>query len=363
MPLARRTGAVAAVAAVVGALTHRFAVVYRTRAGYPRRRPPTMTPADVGLAYESLTIDATDARLEAWFIAAEDGRRGPGVLLVHGWESARDRTLPNALVLHAAGFHVLTLDIRGHGANPAEALPITGGEFGADAAAGLAALAARPEVDRVAVLGHSMGGIGAILAAAADPRVAALVVVSSPADPIRFTRQTFRLAGLPIPGPVAWPLAWYTSHVYVRPRRHRLRRISATRAIARYRGPVLLIHGTDDTVIPIVHHRRLASAARAGRAAEPHLPPVETLTVAGGAHSWLYEHESYRRTVAGFLARTLGGPLDPDEAAERAAAVPATRLPDAERPFGALDRPRARLRTIAELAGARPARADRTGEG
>ena len=65
-----------------------------------------------------------------------------------------------------------------------------------------------------------MGGIGAILAAAADPRVAAVVATSSPAGPYRLTRQTFRLARLPIPDLIAYPLAWLTTRVYLRPRGH-----------------------------------------------------------------------------------------------------------------------------------------------
>ena len=72
----------------------------------------------------------------------------PGVLLIHGWESARDRTLPNAQVLHALGYHVLTLDVRGHGANGPELLPMSVGEYAADARAGVAWLHARPEVTR-----------------------------------------------------------------------------------------------------------------------------------------------------------------------------------------------------------------------
>jgi pimeloyl-ACP methyl ester carboxylesterase len=352
MPSFRRASVAAAIAALPVALAYRFAIVYRARAGFPRRTPPTVDPSVLGLPFEEIVVEAPDARLPAWFIPADGGAPGPGVLLVHGWESARDRMLPNALLLHAAGFHMLALDVRGHGANAPEVLPISGGEFGLDAAAGVAALVARPEVTRIGILGHSMGGIGAILAAADDPRVDALVVVSAPADPTRLTRQTFRLAGLPFPAPLAWPLAWLTTRVYVRPRRHVLSHISAPHAIRRYQGPLLLVHGRDDRIIPLSHHERLVAEARRGRAGLVAPAPLETLVVADGAHSWLYEHETYRRRVAGFLASALGGPLSPGEASERAAATAARRLPEIEQAFAAIDRPNARLRTAAELLGA-----------
>ncbi len=358
VPSLRRVGAAAAVVTVPAALAYRFAVIYRTRAGFPRRHTPAVTPTDLGMPFEAVVVPSDDATLPGWFIPARDGAPGPGVVLVHGWESARDRMLPNAQVLHAAGFHVLVIDIRGHGENPPEELPISGGEFGADAAAGIRALAARPEVTRVAVLGHSMGGIGAALAAVRPPGADAAVVISAPADPIRLTRQTFRLARLHIPGPVAWPLAWLTTRVYVQPRHHDLGGISATQAIARYRGPLLIVHGSDDAVIPPSHLERLARAARLGRASEIAPAPVETLLVDGGAHSWLYEHEIYRRTVAAFLARSLGGPLTPEAAADAAAAIPAQRLPDAEPRFAATAQRNTRLRTLAELVGAPAARRD-----
>ncbi|TAL07297.1 MAG: alpha/beta fold hydrolase, partial [Chloroflexota bacterium] len=178
------------------------------------------------------TADGLD--LPAWWIPAAGQNAAPAVVLVHGWESARHRTLPNAQFLHAIGYHVLTLDVRGHGANPAESLPVSAGEFGADALAGVEAALADPTVTAVAVLGHSMGSVGAALAAAAEPRVAAAILTATPADPYRMTRQTFRLAHIRLPDPIAVPLAWLTTRVYLRPRRRSPREISASAAIARY---------------------------------------------------------------------------------------------------------------------------------
>ena len=95
--------------------------------------------------------------------------------------------------------------------------------------AGFATLVARPEVTTGAILGHSMGAIGAVLAAAADPRVAALVISSTPSDPRRLVRETFRLAGLRLPAPVAGPLSWLTTREFLRQRGHQVRDISAAR--------------------------------------------------------------------------------------------------------------------------------------
>lgn len=346
----RRAGIAAAAAAAPLGLAYRFALAYRVRAGYPRRNPPELTPADLGLQFESIVVESEGVPLPAWFIPARGGAPGPGVVLVHGWESARDRTLPMAVFLHAAGFHTLSFDVRGHGANPPEPLPLSAGEFGADALAAVRVLLERPEVTDAAVSGHSMGAIGAILAAAADPRVAAVVATSGPADPYRLTRQTFRLAHLPIPDPIAYPLAWLTTRVYLRPRGHRVADISAARAIARYTGPVLLAHGELDSVVPLSHMERLAAAARTARGSNTNASPVETLVVKGGHHSWLYEDPGYRGVVAGFLARVLGGPLDPATAAERAELTPAERIPDIESAFAAIKGRPGGLRTLASVA-------------
>jgi pimeloyl-ACP methyl ester carboxylesterase len=339
---ARRAGLAAAAAAIPVLLAYRFAQVYRVRAGYPHRHEPLWTPDALGLPFNPVAVRTADGlTLAGWYLPAGSvgtdgpvdtaaaGQRvsAPGIALVHGWESARDRTLPHAQFLHAAGFHVLALDVRGHGMNEPEALPVSVGEFAADATAAARWLGARDEVTRVGLLGHSMGAAGALVAAAAEPLVEAVVAVSTPADPYRLTRQTFRLAELPIPGPVAWPLAWLTTRVYLRPRGHTVDGVSAARAARRIDAPVLLVHGDEDQVVPVGHLARLAGIRRAARPDAV----TEVLIVHGGHHSWLYEFDLFRAAVARFFAQHLGGPLGPDAAARAAAAVPATRLPEPER--------------------------------
>jgi uncharacterized protein len=331
----------AALLAAPFAAAWRFALEYRRRAGFPRPNPPVHLPSDLDLPFEIMSVESGDVRLPAWWIPANGGLPGPAVVLVHGWESARDRTLPHAQFLHAAGFHVLTFDVRGHGANDREALPLTAGEFRDDALAAVHTALARPEVTRVGVLGHSMGGVGALLAAAAEPRIEALVAVSAPAGPYRLTRHTFKLAHLPIPDVIAYPLAWLTTRVFLRPRGHSVSQVSSTRAARTYLGPLLLVHGTVDDVVPTGHVLRLLQAARRGRAAarrrgiEP--GPLRLRIIRGGHHSWLYEDRRYRVAIASFLAASLRGPLSAEAAADAAAAVDARRLPDPVVGFSAIE--------------------------
>ncbi|MEO5965564.1 MAG: hypothetical protein ABIR11_08870, partial [Candidatus Limnocylindrales bacterium] len=171
------------------------------------------------------------------------------------------------------------------------------------------------------------------------------IAVATPADPARLTRQTFRLARLPIPDPIAWPLAWLTTRVYLRPRGHTMRSISATEAVRAIEQPVMLVHGTDDGVVPVTDLARLAAARRAARPAAL----TETLVVEGGRHSWLYEFPAYRAAIGRFLTRTLGGSLTPDAAAAIARAVPAIRPPDPER-LTALDEEPGGLRSLSRVA-------------
>jgi hypothetical protein len=78
--------------------------------------------------------------------------------------------------------------------------------------------------------------------------------------------------------------------------------------------------------------------------------------IPGGHHSWLYEFPEYRRTVASFLARALGGPLSPDAAGDRAAATDAQRLPDSVRPPTVVESEPGGFRSLARMARPLPRR-------
>jgi pimeloyl-ACP methyl ester carboxylesterase len=340
-------------ALVVGGLAgfaaaYRFALRYRERVGLPTRSPVETTPAEFGLGFSEVEIPAGDHKLAGWFVpaaeehktrrrataAAAETERRPAIAIVHGWESNRGRTFAYARYLHAAGFHCLVFDVRGHGDNPPETVAMNVPEFAEDTVAAARWLAARPDVSSVGVLGHSIGGAGAIAAAAREPAIEAVVSAAAPADLVRITRKTFEMAGMNIPEPIATPLAWFTAAILLVPRRRSVEQASATAAAGRYRGPLFLIHGAQDHAVPVEHLELI------GRAAAKHRTdgdaPIETLVLPTFGHRWLYEDAGCRRKTAAFFAKWLHSPISPEVAGERAAECVVERPADPVYGFGAL---------------------------
>ncbi len=134
----------------------------------------TSTPSALGLEYQSVTLTTTDGvELAAWYIP---GTKRAGAVVMHGAGSTRSDVLDQAAVLARSGYTLVLIDARGHGDSRGTAMDF--GWYGnLDIAAGTAFLASRPEVDpgRIGVVGFSMGGEEAIGAAAADPRIRAVV--------------------------------------------------------------------------------------------------------------------------------------------------------------------------------------------
>lgn len=261
----------------------------------PPIRVGSQTPADRGVAFDDVTFMTTDGvRLSAWYIPS---RTGAAVVLRHGATSTRSDTLDEAVVLAGRGYGVLATDARGHGGSGGVAMDW--GWYGdLDTAAAVTYLTHRPDVDadRIAVVGLSMGGEEALGAAAADPRIRAVVAegVSS--------RGTVADDDLVLPDHVGrWMnvgQTWIQQHVAdlltgaTAPRGLR----SAVVAVAP--RPVLLIVGGD----------ALGGETTAGprlRAAAP--DSVDLWEVAGGPHIGGLDTrpQQWETRVTGFLDRTL----------------------------------------------------------
>lgn len=259
----------------------------------PQIRP--ISPDDEGLAFENVTFRNTwGATLRGWYIpppAGADGERAAAVAYGHGNASDRRQWLATARAVHDAGLAQLLFDFSGRGESDGEVITLGARESG-DLRSALDFLAARPEVDaaRLGLVGKSMGGAAAILAAADDPRVRALVIDSAFSDLTGIVDHA--LAEYHAPRALVRPLLLRLAGWRAAYDPSALRPLDAMR---RVRAPVLLLHGEVDTIVPIFQAEALAAAA-AGHCTLVRLPAID--------HNTPRPPETVAR-IATFLARVL----------------------------------------------------------
>lgn len=250
------------------------------------------TPAALGLAAQPVRLPTASGKtLFAWFLSTPDGAQVPAVVVMHGWGANASLMLPAVAPLQAAGFAVLLLDARCHGASddePFTSLP----RFAEDIETGLDWLRQQPGVDRshLAVIGHSVGAGAALLCATRRQDLRAVVSLSAFAHPREVMRRL--LAAHHIPYPV---LGWYVLRRVQRVIGARFDDIAPLASMARVRCPVLLVHGMDDLMVPFDDARRLQAAGLPGT--------VACLAVPGG-HDPSDTLEEYLPQLVAFLQQS-----------------------------------------------------------
>ncbi|MBX3561067.1 MAG: S9 family peptidase [Sphingomonas sp.] len=262
-----------------------------------------------GSVRHSITYRARDGTaIPAYLTLPGAGARGlPLVLLVHGGPHARDTMGFDwwAAFLVSRGYAVLQPNFRGstgYGASWERAgRRQWGGLMQDDVEDGLAALVRAGIADprRVCIVGASYGGYAALAGATLTPdlyRCAASV--AGVADLNEFLRQRQAMTG-----ERSMTSDWWRLSIGDRAEdRDRIRDVSPVHMADRIRIPILLMHGSDDTVVPIAQSRRMLDRLRAaGR-------DVRFVELRGDDH-WLSDAETriqMLRELEEFLAANLG---------------------------------------------------------
>lgn len=252
-----------------------------------------VSPADEGLVYEDVELkDADGLVLRGWFVPGPRGVRAPAVAYGHGNGADRRQWLPAAAAVHDAGIAQLLIDFAGRGESDGDVITL-GAHESADLRSALDWLAARKDVDpsRLALAGKSMGAAAAILAAADDTRVKALVLDSPFADLGVLVDGVIAERHLPprIVRPLLFAIAGWRAHfdpASVRP----------VEAIRRVKAPALLLHGDKDDVVPFDDAKLLEKAAGG---------PLTFIPLEGLDHNTARPAEVYER-----VAKYLAGALD-----------------------------------------------------
>jgi dipeptidyl aminopeptidase/acylaminoacyl peptidase len=214
----------------------------------PERVVETRTPADVGLQVQDVTIPTENGKsLFGWFVPANREGRAPAVVLLHGWGGNAETLLPLAHPLYQAGFAVLLIDSRCHGKSDEDSFSSMP-RFAEDLGHAIDWLKQREDIapQAIAAIGHSVGAAASLLAASRRDDIAAVVSIAAFTHPVAMMRRWFAGKGIPYM-PVGWLMLRYVEWVIG----HRFDDIAPINTIRRVRCPTLLVHGAEDSTVPV----------------------------------------------------------------------------------------------------------------
>jgi len=268
---------------------------YRRTIDYYRKYTTILHPSDLGLPVEEFTLKTAEGiPLSCWLIQAPAMARGT-IIYMHGVSECKIVGIPMARVLHDHGFNVFLYDARRHGDS--------GGTFCTygfyekhDPTMIINSLQSRPDLHlgKIGLFGASMGAAVAIQTAAIDPRVASVVAESGFAT-LRgiFDDYQKRMTKLP----------WHYLRNIVIKRSElmahfRANAVSPVEAVQQIHVPLLILHGTADTLIRSTYSEQVYANAN---------PPKELWLIAGARHDNMAEvgGKAYEDRIVAFFENTL----------------------------------------------------------
>lgn len=196
------------------------------------------TPADIGLAFEDVSLVAVDGvKLRGWFLPSPGARRV--VVFCHGNAGNISHRLDWLRILHRLGLSVLIFDYRGYGRSEGRARE-QGTYLDAEAAWAYLTQTRGYRPADIVLFGESLGGpIAAHLGMAVQP--GAVILASTFTSVPELAAHHYRI----------FPVRWLSRFRY-----------ATVEYLGAVKAPVLVIHSRDDEIVPFAHgealHRRAA---------------------------------------------------------------------------------------------------------
>lgn len=255
------------------------------------REPILKSLAQHGITGQDIRFPTQRGRqLEGWFLP---GNQGQGlVVITHGWGANRELMLPLARPLQTTGFSVLLFDARNHGSSDNDTFSSMP-RFAEDLDAALTWLKTQPtgQNEPLALIGHSVGAAATLLVASRRNDISAVVSLAAFAHPNGMMRRWLAEKGLPY-----FPLGWYVLNYVQWIIGHRFDAIAPINTIQSVSCPVLLIHGSDDTTVPLEEAKAIWAHRRCD---------TVTLRILPGEHDASDKIEQHRDELVIFLTRHL----------------------------------------------------------
>ncbi len=201
------------------------------------------TPKSLSLPFSQQYLPGPKGkRLFSWLIPGE--RNESTLIVVHGWGANAQMMLPLAQSFHQTGMNVLLYDARNHGKSDKDSfssLP----RFAEDLNHAIDWTKQRNPSQNIVVLGHSIGAAAAILAASQRTDIDLVIGLSGFAHPNLVMNRHLDRPWLP-KGLRALIMNYIQCVIG-----YRFEEIAPMNRIRYVQCPVLLAHGTEDTVVPI----------------------------------------------------------------------------------------------------------------
>lgn len=232
---------------------------------HPERKLLSDSPENYGLVYEAIEINSTpdDLKLNGWWIEA-DNPQGT-IILAHGYRGNRLETGVPALALaqelHNHQYHVLMFDFRNSGESEGD-LTTVGYKEKEDLISVAQYAKSRASELPVGVVGFSMGATTAIVAAAEEPFIEA-VIADSPFSDLKVYLESNLPYWSDLPHV---PFTFVIMNTLPVLTGIDVSQVSPREAIKELETPVLLIHGDGDQAIPYSNSEEIYMNAQAGNA-------------------------------------------------------------------------------------------------
>lgn len=294
-----RYAATAAALTVGGAMAGGASIGYYVAMSLTKPQRPsitdqyTMSPFETGADFEDVAFASRGEHiLHGWWLDRPETTRV--IVGCAGYRGSRAQLVGIGSMLWRAGFNVLLFDYRGHGSDLGTPVTLGFREMD-DFFAALDYTNSRVPNARIAVFGGSMGAAIAIMGSSRRPDVLA-VVADSPfarhSDVISYrVEQRVHLPGL--------PFTRISDYFLYRMAGYRGSDIEPIRWVSQLAPrPLLVIHGSSDTAIPVAQGIQVYEAAR---------EPKELWIGEGAEHCGTYflDRAAYCDRVSSFFDRAF----------------------------------------------------------
>lgn len=297
-------------------------------AGFPldaTSAPDYSAPSDASYIAESVEVVARSGhRLAGTLTRPERDGRLPAVVTITGsGPQDRDQAIPGlagyrpfrdiADALTRRGIAVLRLDDRGVGESTGDFNAATSKDFADDVRDAVAYLKTRADIDsdRIALVGHSEGGLIAPMIAATDTSLAGIVLLAGPAQTGReIIRHQIRAAATDAAGdldPAAIDSLVLAQHAeidamaYGSPWMRFFLDYDPLATARKVRSvPVLIVHGETDVQVTSDQAQTLATAFREGGN-----PEVEVVLLPDVNHLLLHDSDGHPARYTTLVDRTV----------------------------------------------------------